>query len=62
MTGLGFAASASILSEPTYYYDVLSHPKCQLAMAEEIAALEHTCTWDLILLCSSASHITCKWV
>jgi hypothetical protein len=31
-------------------------------MAEEIAALECTDTWDLVPLPSSASPITCKWV
>jgi hypothetical protein len=31
-------------------------------MDEEIAALKCTSTWYLVLLPSSASTITCKWV
>src|SRR6266508_6404451 len=59
---LGFVASASSLSEPTSYRDAVAHPEWQFAMAEEIAALERTGTWDLVPLSSSATPITCKWV
>jgi hypothetical protein len=56
---LSFVASASILSEPTSCRGVLSHPEWQLAMVEEIAALERTGTWYLVplslLLLSRAS-------
>jgi hypothetical protein len=31
-------------------------------MAEEIAALEHTSTWDLVPLPSHARPITSKWI
>jgi len=31
-------------------------------MTEELAALERTCTWDLVPLPSHAVPITCKWV
>ncbi|KAK1644698.1 hypothetical protein QYE76_062503 [Lolium multiflorum] len=34
----------SVVLEPTSYRDALAHPEWQLAMAEEIAALEHTGT------------------
>jgi hypothetical protein len=61
-TRLGFVASASILFKPTSYRDALSRPEWQLAMAEEIAALERTSTWDLVPLLPSASPITRKWV
>nr|ADB85349.1 putative ubiquitin family protein [Phyllostachys edulis] len=44
----GFATAA--LSEPTTYREAIAHPKCQLAMSEEIAALERTSTWDLSIL------------
>lgn len=37
------------------------HPKRQHAMAEEIDAREHTCTWDLISLPKCGHPITCKW-
>ena len=56
---LGFVTSVSLLSEPTSYRDAFSHLEWQLVMAEEIAALEHTGTWDLVplpqLLLSHAS-------
>ena len=57
-----FWVSASSLSEPTSYRDAVAHPEWQFAMAEEIAALERTGTWDLVPLPSSATPITCKWV
>uniref|UniRef100_A0ACD5WIJ6 Uncharacterized protein n=1 Tax=Avena sativa TaxID=4498 RepID=A0ACD5WIJ6_AVESA len=38
----------SVASEPTSYRDAEHHPEWQLAMAEEIAALERTGTWDLV--------------
>jgi hypothetical protein len=36
------------LSDPTTYCDVVAYPKWQFAMSGEIAALEHTDTWDLV--------------
>ena len=56
----GFAGT--VLSEPTTYHDAICHPEWQHAMAEEIAALERTGTWDLVPLPSHARPITCKWV
>jgi hypothetical protein len=52
----------SIASEPTSYRDAERHPEWQLAMAEEIAALEHTGTWDLVSPAPGVRPITCKWV
>ena len=52
----------SIVSEPTSYRDAERHPEWQLAMAEEIAALERTGTWDLVSPPSGVRPITCKWV
>ncbi|KAK1661165.1 hypothetical protein QYE76_049324 [Lolium multiflorum] len=48
----------SVVSEPTSYRDAECHPEWQLAMAEEIAALERTGTWDLVspLLVFVLSH------
>jgi hypothetical protein len=40
----------------------ISHPKWQLAMAEEIAVLERTGTWDLVSPPPGVRPITCKWV
>ena len=37
-------------------------PEWQLAMSEELAALEGTGTWDLVPLPSRSVPITCKWV
>ncbi|KAK1663670.1 hypothetical protein QYE76_051829 [Lolium multiflorum] len=48
--------------EPTSYRDAVTHPEWQLAMAEEIAALERTGTWDIVAPPSSVRPITCKWV
>ena len=36
----------SAVVEPTSYRDAVLHPEWQLAMVEEIAALERTGTWD----------------
>ncbi|WVZ74316.1 hypothetical protein U9M48_022515 [Paspalum notatum var. saurae] len=52
ITWQGFAGT--ILSEPLSYRDVILHPEWQLAMAEEIAALERTGTWDLV---PTPSHV-----
>ncbi|WVZ94245.1 hypothetical protein U9M48_040156 [Paspalum notatum var. saurae] len=60
VTWQGFAGT--VLSEPLSYRDVILHPEWQLAMAEEIAALECTGTWDLVLTPSHVLPITCKWV
>ncbi|WVZ70965.1 hypothetical protein U9M48_019594 [Paspalum notatum var. saurae] len=60
VTWQGFAGT--ILSEPLSYRDAILHPEWQLAMAEEIAALERTGTWDLVPTPSHVRPITCKWV
>ena len=36
--------------EPTTYREAVVHPEWQLAMAEEIAALERTGTWEIVPL------------
>ena len=40
----------------------MTQPEWQLAMAEELAALERSGTWDLVPLPSGVRPITCKWV
>ena len=57
---LGFAGT--VLSEPTSYRDAIQHQEWQHAMAEEIAALERTGTWDLVPIPTHVRPITCKWV
>jgi hypothetical protein len=56
------AFTATALSEPTSYHDVILHPKWQHAMAEEIASLERTGMWDLVPCPPRVRPITCKWV
>jgi len=57
---LGFVGT--VLSEPTSYRDAIHHQEWQHAMAEEIAALERTRTWDLVPIPAHVRPITCKWV
>jgi hypothetical protein len=52
----------SIALESTSYRDAKRHPEWQLAMAEDIAALECTGTWDLVSPHPGVRPITCKWV
>jgi hypothetical protein len=49
------------LSEPTSYRDAILHPEWQHTMAQEIAALERTDTWDLMLCPLRVHLITYKW-
>lgn len=39
---------ATVLAEPCSYRDAVVHQEWQHAMAEELAALERTGTWDLV--------------
>jgi hypothetical protein len=57
-----FGFTATILAEPTTYWEAAAHPEWQHAMAKEIAALERTSTWDLVPLPPYVTPITCKWV
>jgi hypothetical protein len=42
------AFTTTALSEAASYHEAILHPEWQYAMAEEIAALEWTSTWDLV--------------
>jgi hypothetical protein len=53
---------ATALSEPVSYRDAILHPEWQHVMADEIAALEQTDTWDLVPCPPRVRSITCKWV
>jgi hypothetical protein len=53
------AFTATALSEPASYCDVILHPEWQHVMAEEIAALERTGTWDLVPCPPHVRPITC---
>jgi hypothetical protein len=56
------AFTATALSEPASYHDVILHPEWQHAMAEEIAALEWTSRRDLVPCPPCVHPITYKWV
>jgi hypothetical protein len=56
------AFTVTALSEPASYRDAILHPEWQHAMAEEIAALEWTDTWDLVPCPPRVRPITCKWI
>jgi hypothetical protein len=56
------AFTTTALSEPASYCDAILHSEWQHAMAEEIAALEQTGTWDLVPCPPRVRLITCKWV
>ena len=58
----GFPTAGAAVLEPTSYRQAVVHPEWQFAMAEEIAALERTGTWDLVSLPPGVRPITCKWV
>ena len=57
-----FIANIHHLSEPESYREAVSDPLWQNAMAEELAALHHTHTWDLVTLPPGKHAIGCRWV
>ena len=58
----GFPNMNAVVSKPVTYQEAASIPEWQLAMSEELAALDRTGTWDLVPLPPHAIPITCKWV
>jgi hypothetical protein len=56
------AFTTTTLSKPASYRDAILHPEWQHVMAEEIAALEWTDTWDFVPCPPHVRSITCKWV
>jgi hypothetical protein len=50
------------IDEPSNYQETSSIAEWQLAMAEELSALDRTHTWDIVPLPSHAVPITCKWI
>jgi hypothetical protein len=56
------AFTATALSEPASYHDAILHPEWHHAMAEEIATIEWTGTWDLVTCPPCVHPITCQWV
>jgi len=58
----GFSSVNVVVDEPSTYQEASSIPEWQLAMCEELAALDRQGIWDLIPLPSHAVPITSKWV
>jgi hypothetical protein len=56
------AFTTTDFSEPASYRDAILHPEWQHAIADEIAALQRTGTWDLVPCPPRVRPITCKWV
>lgn len=59
---MGFPHVNAVIDEPSNYKEAAGIPKWQLAMSEELAALDRTHTWDIVPLPASAVPISCKWV
>jgi transposase InsO family protein len=58
----GFPRAGVAIVEPTTYQEASRILEWQLAMIDELAALERTGTWDIVPLPSHVVPITCKWV
>jgi hypothetical protein len=56
------AFTATALSEPASYHKDILHPEWYHVMAEEIATLEQTDTWDIVPCPACVCRITYKWV
>ena len=54
--------SVTAIPEPTTYREAVVHPEWQLAMAEEIAALERTGTWEIVPLPPSIRREIHYWL
>lgn len=54
--------STVVVPKPHTYQEAVVHPEWQLAMAEELVALDRTSIWDLVPLPDHIVPITCKWV
>jgi hypothetical protein len=58
----GFSHVHAVVDEPSNYQEASCIPEWQLAMSEELAALDRQGTWDLVPLPSHTIPITSKWV
>jgi hypothetical protein len=58
----GFLCAGAAIFESSNYQEAFGIPEWQLAMTEELAALDRMGTWDIVPLLSHVVPITCKWV
>jgi hypothetical protein len=58
----GFPRAGVAIVEPTTYQEASRILEWQLAMIDELTALERTGAWDIVPLLSHVVPITCKWV
>jgi len=58
----GYPRANVVVGEPSTYQEASLIPEWQLAMSEELAALDRTGTWDIVPLPSQVVPITSKWV
>jgi len=58
----GFPQVHAIVDEPSTYQEASQIPEWQLAMSEQLAALDRQATWDLVPLPLHTVPITSKWV
>uniref|UniRef100_J3NEY1 Reverse transcriptase Ty1/copia-type domain-containing protein n=1 Tax=Oryza brachyantha TaxID=4533 RepID=J3NEY1_ORYBR len=59
---LGFPRVNVVFAEPSTYKEASGVPEWQSAMLEELAALDHAGTWEIVPLPPHVVPITCKWV
>jgi len=58
----GFPHVTAVVEEPSTYQEASSILEWQLAMCEELVALDRTGTWDIVPLPSHVVAVTSKWV
>ena len=52
----------TVITEPYTLNQALNDPHWTRAMDQDITALHHNCTWDLVAKPSDVNIIGCKWV
>jgi len=57
-----FVSSLSFVSLPKNLCEALDHPGWRQAMIDEMQALEHNGTWELVPFPPGKKHVGCQWV